>query len=215
MTDSAYTTDHEREAYSRGADAAKDAAGWAADGNTDPAAIIQTLRMMADGDPAVIDRLPDHPTLSGDLTPQSLTEEILGPEDKFDENGVYWREVVDEIEVAFEAGAADHFEHACESELRQWLGVPDDRPFDEWRRDECAACGGLREDHPVMGHDFTEPDPPLGDFTLEITTGNMGMRTREDVARAVRNAADCIVADRYRGIRDENGNTVGRWRFAD
>lgn len=56
-------------------------------------------------------------------------------------------------------------------------------------------------------------------FTLNIQLGNDAMSTREDVARALRAAADDV--ERYAlipdgagaVIRDDNGNTVGAWVF--
>lgn len=51
---------------------------------------------------------------------------------------------------------------------------------------------------------------------LMIETGNDAMQTAEQVADAVRQAAQSIeltarVGVFEGGIRDENGNTVGRW----
>lgn len=53
----------------------------------------------------------------------------------------------------------------------------------------------------------------MGTFTLEIQLGNAAMQTPEDVALALRE-----LAERLEGsgptegmVRDENGNTVGRW----
>lgn len=54
-------------------------------------------------------------------------------------------------------------------------------------------------------------------FALAITIGNAAMTTRDDVARALREAADSMqagVADEGT-IRDGNGNTVGRWAYED
>lgn len=49
-------------------------------------------------------------------------------------------------------------------------------------------------------------------LTLEIRTGNDAMRTRDDVADALRKAADAIALGYVaRTIRDGNGNTVGSW----
>jgi hypothetical protein len=52
-------------------------------------------------------------------------------------------------------------------------------------------------------------------FTLTIELGNDAMRKRRHVASALRDVANAIgqgQADEGR-IRDENGNTVGRWEF--
>ncbi len=53
-------------------------------------------------------------------------------------------------------------------------------------------------------------------FTLTIELGNDAMRTRADVGRAL---AQLARSPRFSGdegkIRDENGNTVGSWRFEE
>ena len=63
-------------------------------------------------------------------------------------------------------------------------------------------------------------------FTLNIELGNAEMLTIYDVACALRKTADRLDGlppnaepseldpfDRKGGIRDENGNTVGKWQF--
>jgi hypothetical protein len=51
-------------------------------------------------------------------------------------------------------------------------------------------------------------------FNLTIDGGNDAMQTGDDVAAALRTIADKIAAgDWTGGVRDENGNTVGDWRF--
>lgn len=59
-------------------------------------------------------------------------------------------------------------------------------------------------------------------FTLTIQLGNAAMQTADDIAGALRAAADTL-ANRYDGltppddaapIRDVNGGTVGAWRIA-
>lgn len=55
-----------------------------------------------------------------------------------------------------------------------------------------------------------------GKFVLEIELGNDGMRTRKDVVYALRAlSADRILETKDEGgkIRDDNGNTVGKWEF--
>lgn len=54
-------------------------------------------------------------------------------------------------------------------------------------------------------------------FSLSIAVGNDAMQTRDDVAKALRLAADAMqagLADEGT-IRDDNGNRVGSWIFAD
>lgn len=51
-------------------------------------------------------------------------------------------------------------------------------------------------------------------FTIQIESGNTAMQTPEDVAEALRKAADKITQGGEDGtIRDANGNTVGFWQF--
>jgi hypothetical protein len=53
------------------------------------------------------------------------------------------------------------------------------------------------------------------EFTMSISSGNSGMQSAADVARALRQVADRLDAgdaDTYpHGVRDINGNTVGTW----
>lgn len=56
----------------------------------------------------------------------------------------------------------------------------------------------------------------MTEFTLTLKLGNAAMQTPEDVADALRRAAESVIlATRVgvtnQGIRDENGNTVGSW----
>lgn len=54
-------------------------------------------------------------------------------------------------------------------------------------------------------------------FTLTVKLGNEAMKTRDDVAKALRHAADALqagLADEG-AIRDDNGNRVGGWSFED
>lgn len=58
-------------------------------------------------------------------------------------------------------------------------------------------------------------DPP--EFTMTIELGNAAMETPEDVADALRRAADVIEGASVEvgeeaAIRDLNGNAVGRWK---
>lgn len=79
-----YQTDHEREAYSRGVEAAKSAATWVLDGNTPGSTYAHVLKLMDAGDPRVDEYLPASPNLSGewadDPTPESLARDIVGDE---------------------------------------------------------------------------------------------------------------------------------------
>lgn len=52
-------------------------------------------------------------------------------------------------------------------------------------------------------------------FKLNIKLGNEAMRNEEDIASALRNAANAIEYDQeYEGkLRDMNGNTVGEWIY--
>ncbi len=52
-------------------------------------------------------------------------------------------------------------------------------------------------------------------FTLVINLGNDAMRTRGDVARALKQVATVLSSESLytRRIADDNGNTVGQWWF--
>lgn len=52
------------------------------------------------------------------------------------------------------------------------------------------------------------------EFHLTITLGNEAMKSSEDVARALENAAVSLrYGYRWRNIRDGNGATVGKFEF--
>lgn len=48
-------------------------------------------------------------------------------------------------------------------------------------------------------------------LTLTIEMGNAAMKTRAQVAAALKDAAAKIHLDDFGKIRDANGNTVGKW----
>jgi hypothetical protein len=102
-----------RAAYELGANAAKNAASWSTDGNSDPSERARVLAMIIAGDGEAFDYLPAQPNLSGEWadapTPRSLAYEV-GYE------GIDG-EILDAISNAWETGAEEHFETACEAEL--------------------------------------------------------------------------------------------------
>lgn len=113
------------EAFSRGCDAARAAATWIADGNSDKAAVRATLQGLRDGDPEVSDRIwQAAPNLSGEWadspTPTSLTREIVGYDvEIYDAD---FGDIAEAISDEFERGVSETFEAACEAELIAWLG---------------------------------------------------------------------------------------------
>jgi hypothetical protein len=131
MPEQDYSTEHEREAYRLGVDAAESAASWTVDGNTSAEHVRRVIAMLEDGDPMANDYLPACPNLSGEWadspTPISLYEDITGFS-HFQEQqvaGLVYEtrvgSVVDAIADAWEAGVSDTFERACERELRAGL----------------------------------------------------------------------------------------------
>lgn len=50
-------------------------------------------------------------------------------------------------------------------------------------------------------------------FRLEITMGNDAMIDRDDIARKLSGIRDAVRASDSGSIRDDNGNTVGRWEI--
>jgi hypothetical protein len=138
MPDQTFTTDHEREAYELGRDAAIAAASWVLDGNTSQDHIRRMVAMLDAGDPVAYDYLPAQPNLSGEWadapTPLSLTTEIVG--DSVDPDPI-----VDEIADAWEAGVSDTFQYECERILRDALEDTSEDPCTEHGFDECPDCG--------------------------------------------------------------------------
>lgn len=112
------THPHAIEAYKLGVAAAEAAASWAADGNSDPAAIRQTLAMLEQGDPEAYDRLPAYPDLSGEWadapTPHSLARDITGEPDTSER-------VIGLLMDEWERGVSETFEDACVAELTRWV----------------------------------------------------------------------------------------------
>jgi hypothetical protein len=112
-----------QEARARGEDAAKAAASWVTDGNSDVAERARVLAMLRDGDPAADDYLPRRPDLSGefadDLTPTRLFEEIIGRPPILDGLDVESKDggTIDQIADAFEEGVSETFTQECEREL--------------------------------------------------------------------------------------------------
>ena len=124
---------YETQAYEMGVEAAKSAASWTLDGNTDPAHIARILDMLDAGDPCADDYLPARPDLSGEWadapTPQSLYEEITGRELPMagDEGLSFETEhgsLMDALCDAYEQGVLDTFEPECERILR--AALPED-----------------------------------------------------------------------------------------
>lgn len=127
------TKDEQYEQYvgaarAMGAEHARNAASWAADGNSDVEERSKVLAMLRDGDPAVWDYLPAQPDLSGQWadspTPRSLFEEITGLDAHLEAtwNVDAYNEVCDAIADAYEEAVSETFEPACEAELMTFCG---------------------------------------------------------------------------------------------
>jgi hypothetical protein len=123
-----YTTDHERQAYELGVQAATDAASWVLDGNTGADHIRRVLAMLDNGDPQADDYLPARPDLSGEWadapTPASLAHDL--PAGYFDDPAAdaVGDGTVEAIADAWEAGVSDTFTTECERILR--AALPDE-----------------------------------------------------------------------------------------
>jgi hypothetical protein len=127
MPDQTYTTDHEREAYELGRDAAIAAASWVLDGNTSQDHIRRMVAWLDDGDPRADEFLPAMPDLSGEWadapTPRSLFEDITGlmrTRKRHSAMAPITRSRT-EIADAWEAGVDDTFMAECERILRDAL----------------------------------------------------------------------------------------------
>lgn len=125
QTTSTFETEHEREAYSLGCDAARSAASWVLDGNSDADHYRRLLTMLEDGDPELYEHLPAMPDLSGqwagDPTPHSLALDIFGTGD---DAHLFENEDVEALADAWEAGVSDTFGPECERILR--AALPED-----------------------------------------------------------------------------------------
>lgn len=120
---------YEAEAHALGVAAAKTAASWCVDGNTDPEHYARLVRMMDEGAPELSDYLPQRPNLSGEWadapTPYSLYEQVTGLDhsEENDAAGLAYEtlvgSVVDAIANAWEAGVAETFETECERLIRE------------------------------------------------------------------------------------------------
>lgn len=107
-------------AYELGCEHARNAATWAADGNSDPESVRRLLADLEDGDPAAIDQLYNiAPNLSsqgaGDLSPYTLLDEIGCDREAISTDD--FAAICD----AYEDGVNDTFLETCEEELRRWV----------------------------------------------------------------------------------------------
>lgn len=147
----------EQSAYAHGTNAAKMAASWCTDGNTDQSHIKGVLKMLDDGDPEADDFLPRRPNLSGENvdepTPQQLMIWIYGL--CWEERDIIANRLEQVIE-AWEQGVNDHFQLECERLLRNALN-------DE--NDICSTCG---EERRALVHTDAElhPDDAVDGLTL-------------------------------------------------
>lgn len=120
------TTDTKVELYMAGAreigrEHGRNAASWAADGNTTDEHRRNVLRMMDDGDPEAYDYLPRVPNLSGefadDPTPDSLFGDVVGEND----TDMDADDLLDAICGAYEDGVSEVFGDACRRVLASTL----------------------------------------------------------------------------------------------
>lgn len=135
----------EDEAGERGREAARAAAGWAADGNSDVAERRRVLEMMRAGDPAADDYIPRLPDLSGevagDLTPVELARELTGEDDPEPE-------LIDALAEAWGDAVSEEFGPAVERELIRFVapepvkcpGHADFADCEDDPQNPCRAC---------------------------------------------------------------------------
>lgn len=119
MTTNHITAGYLQEAYQMGRQAAYNAASWIEASEEGARKLLEGLE---DGDPEVWDFLPETPNLSGewadDPTPARLAEDLTGLELTGSDAD---SELIDAIADEFERGVSEHFEIACELELRKYL----------------------------------------------------------------------------------------------
>jgi hypothetical protein len=140
MPDQTFTTDHEREAYRLGVEAAVAAASWVLDGNTPQDHIARMVAWLDDGDPRADEFLPAMPDLSGEWadgpTPLSLAMKII-------EDPLPSAAAIGRCADAWEAGVSDTFGPECERILR---GALEDAPMTRE-----AGIAFLVKDGPHLG----------------------------------------------------------------
>jgi hypothetical protein len=124
-------TTFEREAFELGAEHARNAASWAiavdgdaiaVDGDGWHERIVQTLRILEEGDSEdVAEYLPARPNLSGEWagepSPLSLFRDIVSHEPETSED----HDLMDALADAYERGVDETFEVECERVLRAAL----------------------------------------------------------------------------------------------
>lgn len=114
-------------AHAEGVEAAKIAAQWVADGNSDRAALERLRLQLDEGDPAAEQYLPPRPNLSGEwadsMSPRILFESVTGldahAEASFNVDA--YNEVLELLCDAWDEGVSETFEPAIGAELARWL----------------------------------------------------------------------------------------------
>lgn len=115
------------EAYGMGVRAARAAASWTADGNTNPEHARRVLRMLDQGDPEADDHLPAEPNLSGEWADDTGLSDLyaLLPEDVEPDSGAYGPDSLETtgtvLSSAWEAGRDSVWSALIEAELIQAL----------------------------------------------------------------------------------------------
>jgi hypothetical protein len=105
-----------------GCEAGRNAASWAADGNTTDEHRRNVLALMESG-PESDNHLPRRPSLSGDdPTPASIYRDVTGRDEIDTDDDIVLRDALAE---AWEEGARDVFEQECERVLRAGLSDTD------------------------------------------------------------------------------------------
>ena len=109
-----------------GREAGRNAASWAADGNTTDEHRRTVLALMEAGDPEADIYLPQRPHLSGDeQTPDCVYREVTGRDEIDTAEDIKLRDALAE---AWEEGARDVFELECERVLHAGLADTDGGP---------------------------------------------------------------------------------------
>ena len=102
----------------------RNAASWCFDGNTTPERAQSVLKLLADGDPGVYDRIPS-PDLSGQwaggMTPRRLAEEI-GATDACERFDWLEDEICTHYEEAFSAASEQEFVRLARFHSRKGTG---------------------------------------------------------------------------------------------
>lgn len=168
----------EQDVRQMGQDAGEGAASWLFDGNTSRETYVKVLKGIEDGDPEVMDMLPN-PNLSGewagDPTPKSILEELGTDEDD---------PAADDLLLAWEEAASQAVVDEATRVAKLQLGIATPDPLEKIRFDDyslpkyadggyplyyldeqnnilCPTCANEDAGDPVVAYGIHYEGPPI------------------------------------------------------